>query len=344
MRRTFAILLVLVAVSCAPSQPEQPVCNSPYYEWQAGQCCLDKNNNQICDSDEQIQKVPAGVPATAEEEPVQEPVKEPNELYEEKTTESEETVLQEKLKEAPSKYWFIEEASADTGQIVYGNKRSLGEYDDVFGGAYWNADTNELYLSTWQFPERWWNERENITTERKSLTKREIYLPAFLKFNLTGDREKDNAQLPYDVLKRSYFIEDPRDRTKAIDFFYVKSPIDWMREYKEENPIKIETAPYTISLLKRDVTSNLALHYAYKEDPSKTLIMRFDDAFDLPLFIEVVKGARVIDRYRFIFDIDWYKEGRRVEITEKLVSLPEKAITVTDEDVNAYLDYHERAR
>ena len=30
------------------------VCNSPYFEYKAGECCLDKNSNSICDSDEAI--------------------------------------------------------------------------------------------------------------------------------------------------------------------------------------------------------------------------------------------------------------------------------------------------
>lgn len=35
-------------------QPETPFCNPPYYEYKRGDCCLDTNDNQICDSDETV--------------------------------------------------------------------------------------------------------------------------------------------------------------------------------------------------------------------------------------------------------------------------------------------------
>jgi len=43
------ILSILILSSCATSQP---ICNAPYYEYKAGDCCLDTNQNQICDIDE----------------------------------------------------------------------------------------------------------------------------------------------------------------------------------------------------------------------------------------------------------------------------------------------------
>ena len=39
------------------------VCNSPYFEFKAGECCLDKNTNSICDSDETIEEVKEDVVA-----------------------------------------------------------------------------------------------------------------------------------------------------------------------------------------------------------------------------------------------------------------------------------------
>lgn len=55
MMKTLLIILVLAfsvfLVGCA-NQAEKPLCSSPYIEYQAGNCCLDANNNSICDKDE----------------------------------------------------------------------------------------------------------------------------------------------------------------------------------------------------------------------------------------------------------------------------------------------------
>lgn len=49
------------------SMPEEniPVCKSPYYEYKTGECCLDKNNNKVCDEDETGEQEP-----TTEENPI----------------------------------------------------------------------------------------------------------------------------------------------------------------------------------------------------------------------------------------------------------------------------------
>ena len=49
----FGLSLVFLLGACAP-QPKT-VCNPPYLEWKAGECCLDADGDGICDSD----KVPA---------------------------------------------------------------------------------------------------------------------------------------------------------------------------------------------------------------------------------------------------------------------------------------------
>lgn len=50
----FLVISILVLFGCAEKE-EGSVCNKPYFEYMKGQCCLDSNNNQICDTDE-IQK------------------------------------------------------------------------------------------------------------------------------------------------------------------------------------------------------------------------------------------------------------------------------------------------
>lgn len=61
----FAIVLITILFSgCIAQQPAekqqttieqtttQPFCPQPYFEYKAGECCLDKNDNRICDKDE----------------------------------------------------------------------------------------------------------------------------------------------------------------------------------------------------------------------------------------------------------------------------------------------------
>ncbi|HLC32577.1 MAG TPA: trypsin-like peptidase domain-containing protein [Candidatus Nanoarchaeia archaeon] len=62
--KTTALICILLffLVGCAQSQkpateinsanPTDALCKSPYYEWKTGDCCLDQNANQICDTDE----------------------------------------------------------------------------------------------------------------------------------------------------------------------------------------------------------------------------------------------------------------------------------------------------
>jgi len=42
------VLCLLLVNGCS----NEPVCNVPYFEYKTGECCLDKNSNQICDNDE----------------------------------------------------------------------------------------------------------------------------------------------------------------------------------------------------------------------------------------------------------------------------------------------------
>lgn len=41
-----------------PEAEELPLCNKPYFEFKKSFCCLDSNNNKICDSDEKKQELP----------------------------------------------------------------------------------------------------------------------------------------------------------------------------------------------------------------------------------------------------------------------------------------------
>ena len=56
-------LLFIIACSNAETptgdvikEPEKPPCNKPYFEFRESYCCLDKNDNSVCDKDEENEK------------------------------------------------------------------------------------------------------------------------------------------------------------------------------------------------------------------------------------------------------------------------------------------------
>jgi len=51
----FLVILSFLISSCAAQEPKQPTCNKPYI-LVGNDCCLDKDDNSICDTDELIEK------------------------------------------------------------------------------------------------------------------------------------------------------------------------------------------------------------------------------------------------------------------------------------------------
>ena len=80
----FTLLLAsfIFLTGCDDSGPTgsavETVCNTPYFEYRVGECCVDKNANSICDSDETIvEETPTEtVEEVVEEVVVKEPVEE----------------------------------------------------------------------------------------------------------------------------------------------------------------------------------------------------------------------------------------------------------------------------
>jgi len=61
----FGILIIIILISGAGCEDKtlvisekEPVCNAPYFEYNTNECCLDSNDNKICDIEETTQKLP----------------------------------------------------------------------------------------------------------------------------------------------------------------------------------------------------------------------------------------------------------------------------------------------
>jgi hypothetical protein len=57
---TIALSIMVFLSGCSPKDSTggvvESACNAPYFEYKATECCLDKNGNSICDSDEDIEE------------------------------------------------------------------------------------------------------------------------------------------------------------------------------------------------------------------------------------------------------------------------------------------------
>jgi len=57
------VILAVITILVSGCITTETVCNKPYYEYKSGECCLDENDNKICDKDE-VEKGPEGLGAT----------------------------------------------------------------------------------------------------------------------------------------------------------------------------------------------------------------------------------------------------------------------------------------
>jgi len=94
-------LLSIMFISACATQVDttQPVCSNNYYEFQKGQCCVDLNNNQVCDNDEIINE-------------------------DKKDTEKKDiTIKTENNEKTELTEYTISDLQADIGNIIYKNQK-----------------------------------------------------------------------------------------------------------------------------------------------------------------------------------------------------------------------------
>jgi len=98
----FLVILIFFISACSNAntptgnvilEPEKSVCNKPYFEFKNNECCLDKDDNSICDKDEQ----------TVETLEVKETLKPEPEI---------------ETKEEETKFLTIEDLQADMGNVI----------------------------------------------------------------------------------------------------------------------------------------------------------------------------------------------------------------------------------
>lgn len=83
----------------------------------------------------------------------------------------------------------------------------------------------------------------------------------------------------------------------SFDDVYVKTPIDWLQEFKDTEPSIVETADQYVKQPTGWFTISPVLHYKL---PEKSVIIRVDKKTKLPAKIEITKG-QLIER----IDYNW---------------------------------------
>lgn len=247
----------------------------------------------------------AGITKTAEKQ-IQEDIKEPviKETISKKPIQDE-NLIKEFLKTVPDKYWY-HDIDEQIGGIVVNNKRMdawrfVGNHIEP-GLYYWDyPKTKDIYIfydeiSTYKL--------HDVTDSKEEAPPVDEYKLAFVKQTMTK---------PYK---------------------YPKSPIDWMEEYKDITPIKVDRTRQAINVERRTFTSQLSLYF--EDAAGIETKMMFDDIYNVPLIIEKRQNGKIIEQYRNYFDVSMYDIQNwkiTAEITDDLANLPENHVILTMEEV-----------
>ncbi len=312
---------------------------------------------------------------------------------ESQTIATQKTVMQELLGKTPQTYWFSDNSGSESigGSVfVSGTKRSNGIYqeslpDFVMGNSiYWNTETKIIYALTDKISKTWWNEHYGSGYEQKNVTNTER-IAAFIKIQFTGDKEKDKKLIPKvlnKILKptQGWYLKQAIDNTQGVsnklggygadllienkliklfEDFYTKSPIDWMTDYSNETPLKIDTNPQLLPFgIGTTKSSDLSMYYEHKENKNWQVIFRFfeykfkDETYLIPTLIEITNKAdgKKVNRLLYYFGVEYtgnavfYKNeaGQTIKqnerISDKVVELPKNIILITPEQLQEWID------
>ncbi len=253
------------------------------------------------------------------------------------------TKMQELLDKAPTTYWF---SDGQIGVAVQGTKRSTGFWYDQYWNyfyrlMYWDIETKSIYVNCCEIEENWWNSYKT-KEEMKSKGMKNVYLPAFFNLNFTGDKNIDKTKIPIEFNKYWYDAKES-ELIRLFEPFYVKSPVDLMKEYATNAPAEIDTTTQILSWAGGSVESSLSIKFSHKAKLGQFIVFRFDNQFHLPLVIdELDKDGKLVTRTSYDFDTVYGKQGaKNVKLSDAKLTIPENSIIVTPKDYEKWIDYIE---
>lgn len=293
MKKVLAlIIIVLFMISCSPKEEiKEPICKAPYFEWKQGECCLDANNNFICDWDE-----------TKTEELISK----------KELEEKEKNFISEFLKNTPDKYWFH---SYNTGKVVV-NKEKRHSYVNIDKGItdiYWDENTKKA----WELCDI----EEEIVQEGDSFQKdRPICNPDFLNIReLTAEEYKNEFPLgPIDWMLK-YKDKEPFLVEESIQTLGVRT-VSPVLHFKEDDGtitvLKFDyhfKVPISIDTLKNNMRTN-SIKFLYDTNFKLIGIDDADNAVILPKEkpMPLDPILIVLDKTELLLSNDVYVSGKLI--------------------------------
>jgi len=300
----YAIMLFLLAgcITVVHEAPPTQVTRGDGAELQ-GVPVIQEKEDKILEpaQEEQIQEADPEPIQEKEIEPVQgEKSAELSEIKKEEITEDKpKEYIKELLTEIPNKYWYYT-TNDGIGGIVYDSKRASGwvGLDRKLRLFYWDATAKEVFIFYDYVSEARLLKIRNIDDNSRS---RESFL-AFIKQEITGDE-------------------------------YPKSPVDWMHEYADKTPSKVETSAQMLQADSMPYTCNLRLYF--QNDDDTITVLKFDKIHKVPLQVEKRWKESIVEHYNYRFDTldrDLDFSARRTPITEERVTLPDNHVIITIEE------------
>lgn len=258
------VVLLIFLAACMPLE-EQVICTSPYTEYD-GACCIDMNENGVCDDQEELdgfEKVEEKVIEQVKEEPIKEEVKE--EVKEEPPVEE---VKEEPKRELPKTK--LEELMATYAQKVI-------SYTYTFKGDKWivRGDQTRIKLGD--------------VVRLNSIDLGGQHYSIFYVDNVYLDSPNRKAvgycEGTHSQYGRQCVSLEIRDIPVDLNYadYQDKKPVDWLFDYYLEELARIETAQYYVK-------GRLSTIIVWEQE-GKEIKMFFDEKIGLPLRVEVKQGT-----------------------------------------------------
>jgi hypothetical protein len=189
-------------------------------------------------------------------------------------------VVQNLIDKAPTTYWFFDHANY-SGAVVDGQHRRSLVYIG-FGGIdagsfFWEEGKPDFYYYVGDVNKDWFDELRGVKRDQTSglMSKYKEYVPAFFFNQIPRFQDEVRAGLQLTA-------EAPKQK----QFYRPKGPIDWLKEYANQEPVKIETQEHIVKIPDReDATTNLMLYFNKIGGSNRIIAFTIDKTFNTPIII-----------------------------------------------------------
>lgn len=271
------LLLGFFLVGCEYPYPEPFACNPPYIQ-KGNDCCLDQNENRICDNDEA--SVPETVPAETMEA-VPEPVEAPTEVVPREP----EPVVQEATTEEPSSQ------TPPTRQEL--DKRNPDEIVQT------SLEKMKWFVKSYSYEHRIgkFKVKDNLVKIELDTPERfgRLWLDTYLI-----DRNKQTVQGTCNGMTEEHLCTDERLKAYSIDYASfrqaygetLKLPEEWLYDLRNVVPVRVVSKGMTVNNRVTDVAE------FPRGSGSTTLFI--DNQYGIPIRIDFRSASGAENRIEYV--------------------------------------------